>query len=185
MNIKTCEESGPSGLVKSFLQSCLQLLKDEKVVLEIQNLVDRYDWSMSIFIMKPTKHFSATNKAVHQISKYIETGREMRLNANIGDYDMDEVILDLGFEVNVLTRQTWQLMGKPNLRYSPIQLRLVNQQRVNPMGRLSNVPIDIDGVWSLADFEVIEIIDDSNPFPALLGIDWAFDNLVFINLKKK
>ena len=53
------------------------------------------------------------------------------------------------------------------------------------MGRLSNVPIDIDGVRSLIDFEVIEIIDDSNPFPALLGIDWAFDNLAVINLKKK
>ena len=36
---------------------------------------------------------------------------------------------------------------------------------------MSNMPIDIDGVWSLADFEVIEIIDDNNPFPALLGID--------------
>ena len=76
-------------------------------------------------------------------------------------------------------------MGKPKLRYSPIQLRLVNQQRVNPIGRLSNVPVDIDGVQSLVDFEVIEIIDDSNPFPALLNIDWAFDNLVVINLKNK
>ena len=53
------------------------------------------------------------------------------------------------------------------------------------MGRLSNVPIEIDGVWSLVDFELIEIIDDSNPFPALLGIHWAFDNLAMINLKKK
>ena len=53
------------------------------------------------------------------------------------------------------------------------------------MGRLSNITIDIDGVRSLADFEVIEIIVDSNPFPALLGIDWAFENLVVINLKKK
>ena len=98
---------------------------------------------------------------------------------------MDEFILDLGFEVNILTKQTWELMGKPKLRYSPIQLRLANQQRVSPMGRLSNVPVDIDGVQSLADFEVIEIIDDSKPFPALLGIDWDFDNLVVINLKKK
>ena len=53
------------------------------------------------------------------------------------------------------------------------------------MGRLSKVPVDIDGVRSLADFKVIEIIDDSNPFPTLLGIDCAFDNLVVINLKKK
>ena len=53
------------------------------------------------------------------------------------------------------------------------------------MGRLSNIPVDIDGVRSLADFEVIEIIDDSKPFPTLLGIDWAFDNLAVIDLKKK
>ena len=53
------------------------------------------------------------------------------------------------------------------------------------MGILLNVPVDIDGVQSLADFEVIEIIDDSNPFHTLLGIDWDFDNLVVINLKKK
>ena len=53
------------------------------------------------------------------------------------------------------------------------------------MRRLSNVPVDIDGVQSLADFEVTKIIDDSNPFLALLGIDWAFDNLAIINLKKK
>ena len=38
---------------------------------------------------------------------------------------------------------------------------------------------------SLENFEVIEIIDESNPFLELLGIDWDFDNLAVINLKKK
>jgi hypothetical protein len=56
---------------------------------------------------------------------------------------------------------------------------------VYPLGRLPNIPIDIDGVRNLADFEVIEIIDDNKPFPTLLGIDWAFDNLAVIDLKKK
>ena len=32
---------------------------------------------------------------------------------------------------------------------------------------------------------MIEIIDDSNPFHELLGINWAFDNLTVINLNKK
>ena len=45
--------------------------------------------------------------------------------------------------------------------------------------------VDIDGVRSLVDFEVIEIIFESNLFPALLGIGWDFDNLEVINLKKK
>ena len=75
---------------------------------------------MSVVAAKSTEYFSTTNKAVHQIKKYIQTGREMRLNAQIGDYDMDEVILDLGSKVNVLIKQTWELMGKPKMRYSPI-----------------------------------------------------------------
>jgi len=37
----------------------------------------------------------------------------------------------------------------------------------------------------MADFEVIEIIDDSNPYPLLQGIDWAIDMNGVINLKKR
>ena len=53
-----------------------------------------------------------------------------------------------------------------------------------PLGRLLSVPIDIDGVTTLVDFEVIEIIDDSNPYPPLLGIEWAMANAAIINLKR-
>jgi len=58
----------------------------------------------------------------------------MRLNAMIGSYEMDEVVLDLGSKVNVMTKQTWEIMTKPKLAFSPIQLRLTNQQRFIPLG---------------------------------------------------
>ena len=45
--------------------------------------------------------------------------------------------------------------------------------------------MDLDEVCNLADFEVIEIIDYNMSYPALLGIDWAFENQAIINLKKK
>lgn len=35
------------------------------------------------------------------------------------------------------------------------------------------------------DFEVIEIVDDSNPYPTFLGIDWETDMNGVINLKKR
>ena len=76
-------------------------------------------------------------------------------------------------------------MGSPKLSRSPIHLRLANQQRVSPLGQLPQVPVDIDEVRGFADFEVIEIIGDSRPYPALLGIDWAIDNMVVIDLKKR
>jgi len=36
----------------------------------------------------------------------------------------------------------------------------------------------------LANFEVIEIVDDNNLYPELLGIDWVIDMNGVINLKK-
>ena len=109
----------------------------------------------------------------------------MRLHAQIGDYDMIDIILDLGLEVNVLTKKACEQMGKPTLEWSPIQLGLSNQQKIVPLERFPSVPMDIDGVSTLEDFEVIEIIDDSNPYPALLGIEWALDNYEVINLKNR
>ena len=44
--------------------------------------------------------------------------------------------------------------------------------------------MDIEGACALADFEVIEMVDDNNPYHAPLGIDWATDMNGVINLKK-
>ena len=62
------------------------------------------------------------------------TNKELHLNAQIGEYDIDYMVLDLGSEINVMTKQTWELMGKPKLIYSPIRLRMANQQAVIPFG---------------------------------------------------
>jgi len=108
----------------------------------------------------------------------------MRLTAQIREYEMDQLILDLGSDANVLPKQTWEHMDKPVLQWSPIQLRMANQQKILPMGRLQGIMVDIEGTSALADFEVIEIVDDSNPYPTLLGIDWATDMNRIIILKK-
>jgi len=44
--------------------------------------------------------------------------------------------------------------------------------------------VEIEGASALDDFEVIEILDDSNPYFALLWIDWVIDMNGVINLKK-
>jgi len=103
----------------------------------------------------------------------------------IGDYEMDQVILDLGSDENVLLKQTWERMGRPRLQWSLIQLRMVNQHKIIPTGQLYGVTVDIEGVSVMEDLEVIEIVDDNNPFPVLLGIDWAIDMNSVVNLKKR
>jgi hypothetical protein len=60
-----------------------------------------------------------------------------------------------------------------------------NQQSVSPFGILEHVSVDIDRVRTFTDFEVIEIVDDSCHYTALLGIDWAFNNSTMVDLKKR
>ena len=98
---------------------------------------------------------------------------------------MDQVILDLGSDAIVLLKQTWEGMGRPMLQWSPIQLRMGNQQKIIPMGQLQGVTVDIEATSALADFEVIEIVDDSNPYPMFFVIDWATDMNRVINLNKR
>ena len=103
------------------------------------------------------------------------------MSTQIGDYDMDYIILYLGSDVNILTHQTWEIMGRPPLEWSPIQLRLANQAKVLPIGRLSQVQVNIEGFHTFADFKFINIVDNNNPYPVLLGIDWEMGNQTIIS----
>ena len=62
VNAKPSEEIESIGLMKFSLQSCLKLLRDERVILEIQNLINR---------CKQPIPMSATYKEVHHIKKYV------------------------------------------------------------------------------------------------------------------
>ena len=73
-------------------------------------------------------------KTINHLHRKTRKNKKFRLNANIGDFNMGDIILDLGSEVNVLPKKTWECMGEPTLGYSPIQLKLENQHRVIPIG---------------------------------------------------
>jgi hypothetical protein len=74
-------------------------------------------------------------------------------------------------------------MGEPTMGYSNVQLKLENQHRVLPIGRLKGVIVDLDGVHTKEDFKVIEIVDGTTPYLTFLGLDWTFHNHAIINLK--
>ena len=80
--------------LSSFLQSCMKLLRNENALKELQKFLAVTDPQRGVDYEKTVSHVR-------------RTGREMRLNVQIGEYDMTDVILDLGSEVNVLPKQTW------------------------------------------------------------------------------
>ena len=80
----------------------MKILRNHNALKELQKF---------IAVCEPQRRVDK-EKTVNRVRR---TSREMRLNAQIGEYDMTDVILDLGSEVNVLTKQTWEQMGKPAL----------------------------------------------------------------------
>ena len=173
---KETQPLGQVSTIKAFLQSCVKLLNDPSSVKVLQNMLE---------ICSIEAEGKIEHKTVNHLHTRRRTSREFQLNANIGDFNMGDIILDLGSEVNVLPKKTWKCMGEPTLGYSHVQLKQANQHKVLPIGRLKGVMIDLDGVHIKAYFEVIEIVDGTTPYSTFLGLDWVFDNQAIINLKTR
>ena len=117
---KVPETSSPVEVDPSVLtQTYMKLLCGRKVVKGLQEFINKCVGKENA----PKRHY-----IVRKIGKHkARTGHEMRLTMQIGDYEMDQVILDLGSDANILPKQTWERMGRPALQWSPIQLRMANQ----------------------------------------------------------
>jgi len=63
---------------------------------------------------------------VCHISKRKKTGREFKMAVELGGFEMQDVMLDLGSDVNILPNKSWEFMGKPKLVWFLVQLRLAN-----------------------------------------------------------
>ena len=87
--------------------------------------------------------------------------------------------------MNILTKHTWEMMGRPQLVWSHVQLHLENQAKVSPIGRVPRLPVKVEGLKAYADFDAIEIVDNIRMYPTLLGISYAIENLMLINFKKR
>lgn len=82
----------------------MKLLRDSKVVKGIQKLINK---------CAGKENASEGYCVVKNIWKHkIRTRCEMRLTVQIGDYEMDQVSLDLGYDVNILPKHTWKTMGR-------------------------------------------------------------------------
>jgi hypothetical protein len=112
------QPKGQVSTIKGFLQSCINILSDPSSMKILQNILEKCS--------SETKEMLEPETVNHLHTQRI-TSREFRLNANIGDFNMGDIILDLGFEVNVLPKKTWQCMGETTLGYSNVKLKLANQ----------------------------------------------------------
>jgi hypothetical protein len=109
--------TGQVSTIKGLLKSCVKVLSDPSSMKILQNILEKCSSEME-GKLEP--------KTVNHLHTKRRTSRELSLNANIGDLNMGDIIMDLGSKVNVLPKKTWECMGEPTLGYSPIQLKLAN-----------------------------------------------------------
>ena len=105
------QPKGQVSTIKGFLQSCVKVLSDLSSVKILQNILEK---------CSSETEEKLEQKIVNHLHTRRRTSREFRMNANIRDFNMGDIILDLGSEVHVLPKKTWQCMGEPTLGYSPI-----------------------------------------------------------------
>jgi hypothetical protein len=80
---------------------------------------------------------------MYQVNEQKHIGIYFKMMIELGSYEMDGVMLNLGYNVKILAKKSWELMGKPNLVWSPIQLQLENQYIIYLIGRLEQVEVNI------------------------------------------
>ena len=86
--------------LNDFFKSFLALINDKDAVTELTSLIEE------------TPEDLRPEKRVNHIRRKLKTCRELRMTAQIGDYDMDYIILYLGSVVNILKIKTWESMTK-------------------------------------------------------------------------
>jgi hypothetical protein len=152
--------------VSELFPYCLKVLGDPMTTKNtpLARWIKEGDNDIAIYAPLPERDVHHGNRGKHR-------GKEFKMTVELGNYEMKGIMLDMGYNVNIFPKKSWELMGKPKLMRSLIQIRLANQYNIYSIGRLEKVKVNIDGVKTKEYFEVIEIMDDSDPYLAFLGID--------------
>jgi hypothetical protein len=126
-------------------------------------------------IAKPKKE---SKNVLLQINKTLNDHRHVSLSEifkekecieeRIGDFDIDCVI-DEETQVNIMTERTWEAIGRPATIHSLGGIGLFRGKLVNLCGRLTQIPMTINGNSTEEDFEIIQFIENRALFTMLIG----------------
>ena len=109
---------------------------------------------------------------IHKYVRLPEILKEKQLiSTRIEDFNIDSV-LDEETQVNIMTRDTCEILGNPTVVPSLGRIGLFKGNMITLCGRVTHVPIIIHGTSTKEEFEVIKFVGDNTPFPLLLGKTW-------------
>jgi hypothetical protein len=96
---------------------------------------------------------------------------KQHISGRIEDFDID-CVLDEETQVNIMTKDTLEILGKPTMVPSLGRIGLFKGKMTTLYGIVNNVPIIIHGTSTEGEFEVIKFVENNAPFPLFLGKTW-------------
>jgi hypothetical protein len=93
------------------------------------------------------------------------------IETRIRDFDID-CILDEETQVNIMTKRTWEILGKPAMILSLGGIRLFRGKLIALCGILTQISMITHGTLTEEEFEVITFVENNTPFAILLGKTW-------------
>ena len=150
------KEQAKNHIIKEFLH----LLTNEEVP---QRLVD------IIPMLKDESTKPRMSKIITYMSSNTQNDFDPQVDLQINESLIPKVVLDFGSQVNILTKDTWEKLGRPQLVKSDYYLKLVDQGLIEPLGLCRNVETTIMGISTRTDFKVIEPREGRKSYPSLVS----------------
>ena len=102
-------------------------------------LLVQKDNSVSQFInlLYKIKHNNNTEKqtkSICSLNQKDKSDANPLVDLEIEGYHVRQVVLNFGSQVNIMTRDTWEQLGRPRLYESSIYLKLADQCLIEPIG---------------------------------------------------
>jgi len=94
------------------------------------------------------------------------------LSVRIGNEVLNNVLLDGGSGVNVITEEERLRLGLPKPKPAPYRLRMADQGLVDPVGLIPEVRIEVHGIPYVIALTVINNKEVNNEYRLLLGRPW-------------
>jgi hypothetical protein len=100
------------------------------------------------------------------------------IQIQVGKNIVEDVLLDGGTNVNIITKNLITKLNLPNPRLAPYHLRMASQNMTKPLRIIRNLKIHIHGIPYIATIIIMQKnVVDSN-YSMLLGKPWLINGEV-------
>eukprot|EP00253_Pinus_taeda_P005451 PITA_05451 len=116
------------------------------------------------------------------MQKYVDPGSPI-VKTTINGVEIPNTLIDLGADINIMSRQTMEQLKLPNLLFTPTLLQLADRSIIKPNGVLEEISVSLDSWEYPVDFMILTPKSNLGGHPLILGRPWLATADAFISCR--